>query len=32
MQQIVDDCISLIYCDFPMNGTKRAGRKEALAY
>jgi hypothetical protein len=30
--QIVDDRVSLVYCDFPMSWTKRADRKEALEY
>lgn len=30
--QIIDDRVSLVYCDFPMNWAKRAERKETLEY
>jgi hypothetical protein len=30
--QIIDDRVSLVYCDFPMNWTKRAERKETREY
>jgi hypothetical protein len=31
-KQVVDDRVSLVYRDFPMNWTKRAERKETLEY
>ena len=30
--ETVDDRISLIYCDLPLNWTRRADRKEAVSY
>lgn len=30
--EVIDDRVSLVYCDFPMNWTKRAERKETLEY
>ena len=30
--QIIDDRVSVIYCDFPMNWTKRNDRNEILKY
>ena len=31
-KQVIDDRVSLVYCDFPMNWTKRSERKETLEY
>jgi hypothetical protein len=31
-KQVIDDRVSLVYCDFPMNWTKRGERKETLEY
>lgn len=30
--QIIDDRVSVAYCDFPLNWNKRAGRAEAQEY
>ncbi len=30
--RVTDDRVSVVYCDFPMNWTKRAERKETLEY
>jgi len=30
--QIIDDRVSVVYCDFPLNWSKRAERDEALRY
>lgn len=30
--QIIDDRVSVVYCDFPLNWNKRAERQEALEY
>jgi hypothetical protein len=30
--EIIDDRVSIVYCDFPMNWNKRADRSEALKY
>jgi len=29
---IIDDRVSIVYCDFPMNWNKRAERKDVLQY
>jgi hypothetical protein len=31
-KEIIDDRVSLVYCDFPMNWAKRAERRETLDY
>ncbi len=30
--QIIDDRVSIVYCDFPMNWNKRSERKDVLEY
>ncbi|HXF40184.1 MAG TPA: hypothetical protein VN687_10775 [Blastocatellia bacterium] len=30
--ELIDDRVSVVYCDFPMNWTKRAERNEVLEY
>lgn len=30
--EIIDDRVSVVYCDFPMNWNKQAERKEVLQY
>lgn len=30
--ELIDDRVSVVYCDFPMNWTKRSERKEVLEY
>lgn len=30
--QIIDDRVSIVYCDFPMNWAKRADRNEVMKY
>lgn len=30
--QVIDDRVSIVYCDFPMNWARRADRNEAMKY
>ena len=32
LNQLIDDRVSLVYCDFPISWAKRAERKEAIEY